>query len=61
MAGRSSGHITHSVLSLHLPAVSDLHLQAWNAFNLNMQPKQKELVGLTQRHSPLISFVNFTR
>lgn len=26
MAGGSPGHVTHSVLSLHLPAVSDLHL-----------------------------------
>lgn len=26
MAGGSPGHVTHSVLSLHLPTVSDLHL-----------------------------------
>lgn len=29
VAGRSPGHIAHSVLSLHLPTVSDLHLQTW--------------------------------
>ena len=29
MAGWSSGHVAHPVFPLHLPTVSDLHLQTW--------------------------------
>ena len=29
MAGWSSGHVAYPVFPLHLPTVSDLHLQTW--------------------------------
>lgn len=47
VAGGSPGHVTHSVLSLHLPAVSDLHLQAWGELNINTRSNVTEHAGVT--------------